>query len=174
VCSCLKVNRQALVRNSRSDYPFPVGYTAAPQLLAIGPLLCHLFLFHFCGRFIRTKRVQTEFGVPCSRETPFLRLCKNTVFFLQNKRCLKESVGLRKTRTMSCRMLDSIPMRALPRGRIPGGGNYSFPVCLIVICKQTFSALELRELVCLSRDTEVGGTRSVQSHCPLQPHCGFC
>jgi len=31
-----------LVRNGRSDNPFRIGYTAAPQLLALGPLLCIL------------------------------------------------------------------------------------------------------------------------------------
>ena len=47
------MDRQALVRNGRSDNPFRIGYIAAPQLLAIGPFPCHLFFFHFCGRFVR-------------------------------------------------------------------------------------------------------------------------
>ena len=42
-----------MVRNGRSDNPFRIGYIAAPQLLAIGPFPCHLFFFHFCGRFVR-------------------------------------------------------------------------------------------------------------------------
>jgi len=54
------VDRQALVRNGRSDNPFRIGYIAAPQLLAIGPFPCHLFFFHFCGRFVTDPEERPE------------------------------------------------------------------------------------------------------------------
>ena len=48
------MDRQALVRNGRSDNPFRIGYIAAPQLLAIGPFPCFCPIFHcLCGRFVR-------------------------------------------------------------------------------------------------------------------------
>ena len=43
-----------MVRDSRSDNPFRIGYIAAPQLLAIGPFPCLCPIFHcLCGRFVR-------------------------------------------------------------------------------------------------------------------------
>ena len=57
------MDRQALVRDNRSDNPFRKGYTAAPQLLAFVHSLVICPLFHcLCGRFVNTYTPRKNLG----------------------------------------------------------------------------------------------------------------